>query len=411
MRKLLLVPVLLAGVVYAVWVSGPETPHSAEIAASISSARARVEAAHLQDAGSNGYLSPEFLPLWGPQGRPTPDDKVRIDWQRSFVSARTEVDHRLISRVRGPWKPDAAFNQAWKAWLPLQSRLLAAFAKPHFAGPGLNLTEFRSLLFCLSAAADTLTLQGQTSQAAELALTMMHQGRVVAQDQPALYLIVGLAVQQSALEATNRIVLVGTSAADQRLVDGIAAELIPADATAASMDAELGVDHQLWERPEPLQALIKTYPVAIKLKRMQWLPGRWMRERRLYDNDAFAVLQALRAGQLPPARWHGLASALLLPSVVRCEILLRAIRAKFAGVRMLLALRCYRSEHGQWPKTLAELTGRQLPGFDFHYFPADGSLELTVDPVVQRELAPRSLHATPLISATATGLRFAWPSP
>jgi len=390
-------------VLYLSWCALPSVHSEAEVKQVLSSQQQAFEEDQKvsKDLALNAFLDPQFAPYWGRKSVEMRPNSPVAD----TVSAMRE--YSILGAAKDPqtarlWqRKDGALRKAAADFAVLNSSLQKVLARPYFVIPNsqvpsidsetANFLAQRNLAQALSAYAEVQIADGKPEVALGTALEILSLAKLVVSQKS--HNLIGIMVA-SALQTTGQETLAAVLQSSNRwsptslhqALAGLESTFVSPDLALESLECELWLA-QNYFRAKPDTALGK-------------IPGLWSREWRLYQNDYFPAIQAMRAHQPVNLAWvsqfsvmnwllgqHSWVSGTVFPNFNRISGLLELGRQRRDFLHLYAELLLQQAE-GKLPSSLdPKSLGRLVPG-RVSYLNAKGQPQLTyeIDPVLARQL-------------------------
>lgn len=387
MRRYVPTALFVLGVLFLAWLFYP--PQPAEVGAALrfgqKQFQAQLEAA--ADPARNGYLSPEWQPLWAPrEGSSQPSKLVFLAKATGALSPETfpdlkrlqqlirDKDPQVISTLQSFAAVVEGLQREWvkEAFVPLYKR-------PSLLQPLPNMSVLGELSKACSALAYERLLSGRADDAVRLGIPSLRLSTTLIRNGSVTWLAAGLSLRRLPLASFLR-VLQSRQPLNNELLAALVREvannqLAPDELQLALAGELLGAEE--FFRPSPGARM--EMQNALEKRELGWLrvPGVLQRDRRIFhrqfapllrvsDDYGLAANQAIRQSEGSWIRGErSIVGRLILPHTYQPALQVEIARHELACVHALLAIRLYEQQHGQLPAKLDGLTPAALPGFDW----------------------------------------------
>ena len=390
-------------VLYGSWIALPSVHSEADVRQLLSTQQRAFEEDQKasRDLTQNAFLDPQFAPYWGRKsvemkpGSPVADTVLAMREYSSVSAAKDPQTARL-------WKQkDVGLHKATADFVAMHSSLQKVLARPYFIIPwtqapsfeseSANFLALRNLAQGLSAYAEVQLADGKPEAALETALEILALAKLVVSQKS--HSLIGTMVAL-ALQTTGHVTVAAVLQSSDRWKPGplrqalavLESRFVSPDLALASLEAEFWFTQNYFQGKPP--------------STFSKLPGLWNREWRLFQNDYFPAVQALRnhqpvnlgwMNQLSAMNWllgqHSWVSGTLLPNFNRISSLLETGRQRRDFLHLYTEL-LLRQAEGQLPASLDPKSLGQLVPNRLGYRVVQGRPQLSyeLDPLLAREL-------------------------
>lgn len=419
MRRYSPAALFVLGVLFLGWLFYP--PQPAEVGAALRLGQKQFQAQReaAADPSRNGYLAPEWQPLWAPrEGSSQPSKLVFLAKAAGALSPETFPDlKRLRQLIREKDPQVIATLQSFAAVVEgLQREWVKEVFVPPYKRPSLlhplpNMSVLGELSKACSALAYEKLLSGRADDAVRLGIPSLRLSTTLIRNGSVTWLGAGLSLRRLPLANWLR-VLQSRQPLNAQLLSALLGEIannqLAPDELQRTLAGEL-LGAEEFFRPSPGARM--EMQNALEKRELGWLrvPGVLQRDRRIFhrqfapllrvsDDYGLAANQAIRKSEGSWIRGErSIVGPLILPDTYQPALQLEIARRELACVHALLAIRLHEQQHGQLPAKLGGLTSAAPAGFEWsasvwNYDPARKRLLLRFPAALLRALGKARLY-------------------
>ena len=392
MKKIIAVVVVVVSLfaaAFVFWLNQPAATGEQQVAESVSAAKNRFAQTQREadNADLNGYISEEFLPLWGSgrqKGEVAPVKQTVIDW---VAFADEDTDHEALLANKD--EKYMATRQAFEALLP---SLVATMNKRLFVVPRPALSSFatpdagslRMLAQAINGYVRSKTAEGQPTEAVAPVAALFSLGGKMQGRETLSNDLMGITLQRAAFEALALIPGDAKLSAEDWLALGTAVNhgIPPKDQMSRAFEAEVGITLENIQQNEKEAAESGSYLDRLFLQR----------EKRIFINQTAVQLEALKGGKLPDYQYPepstsgfltgetGTIALLQVSDFLRARDIMDFHREALILTAAAMDLRAYRAKNGKLPETMDKLSemGLTPPEGPIEYSPEQETILMEI---------------------------------
>jgi hypothetical protein len=377
----------VCGLLFLAWLFYPPQPGEVTAALLLGQRQFQSQRDAAGVPSRNGYLAPEWQPLWAPrEGSSQPSKLLFLTRAAGALSPDTFPDlQRLRRLLRDQDGHVASTLESFEAVVePLQREWVKEAFVPPSKRPSLlhplpNMSVLGELSNGCSALAYQKLLSGQADDALRLGIAGLRLSTTLVRNGGMTWLRAGLQLRRVPLANWLRVVQ-SQETLHPRLVAALVEEIgnqqLAPDELQRALASELLAAEEFFRLgPAARNELQNT----LEQREMQWLsvPGMLQRDRRIFHRQFAPLLrtsndywlsaneQLRKAGGSWFLGERSMIGRVILPDTYQPAVQVELARFELAAVHALLGLRLYEQEHGRLPRELADLRIAALAGFEW----------------------------------------------